>query len=92
MDGMWASNATLLRMNIHGSVDGVKADNNTTVQDSYIHDLHVFSSDPNQGGGATHNDAVQTFGPAANVSLLHNFFNAGRGRQLRVSADPGRRR
>jgi hypothetical protein len=74
-DGIWASGVTVLRVNIHGTVDGMKADSNTTVQDSYIHDLHVFASDPNQGGGATHNDAVQTFTAGSNITLNHNFFN-----------------
>jgi hypothetical protein len=75
MDGVWATSVTLLRVNIHGSVDGVKAGNNTTIEDSYIHDLHSFASDPNQGGGASHNDAVQTFDQDKNVSLIHNFFD-----------------
>ena len=73
-DGIWASGVTVLRANIHGTVDGMKADSNTTVQDSYIHDLHSFASDPNQGGGATHNDAVQTFTAGSNITLNHNFF------------------
>ena len=72
LDGIWAENATLLRVNIHGTVDGVKASSNTTVQDSYIHDLHEFASDPNQGGGETHNDGVQTFGAGSNITLNHN--------------------
>jgi hypothetical protein len=42
------------------------------VQDSYIHDLTEFASDPNQGGGETHNDAVQTFGAGSNIVLTHN--------------------
>ncbi|HEY1485163.1 MAG TPA: right-handed parallel beta-helix repeat-containing protein, partial [Micromonosporaceae bacterium] len=39
LDGIWATNATLRRMNIHGAVDGVKAYDHVTVEDSYIHDL-----------------------------------------------------
>ncbi|QQR52689.1 hypothetical protein IPG36_01000 [bacterium] len=50
MDGIWASNSTILRANIHGAVDGVKAYDNVTIRDSYIHDLAYFASDPNQGG------------------------------------------
>jgi hypothetical protein len=75
MDGVWTNDTTLLRMNIHGSVDGVKAGNNTTVEDSYIHDLHWFNSDPNLGGTPTHNDAVQTFEANKNILLTHNFFD-----------------
>jgi len=72
MDGIWASNAKLIAVNIHGTVDGVKAWNNTTVQDSYIHDLVEYASDPNQGGGPTHNDAVQTYGAGTDILLNHN--------------------
>ena len=32
LDGVWATNATLVRMNIHGAVDGVKAYDNVTVR------------------------------------------------------------
>jgi hypothetical protein len=59
VDGMWGTNFTARRMNIHGGVDGMKADSGDTVECSYIHDLASFASDPNQGGGPTHNDAIQ---------------------------------
>jgi hypothetical protein len=75
MDGVWTASATLVRLNIHGTVDGVKADGNTRIQDSYIHDLRTFAHDPNQGGGATHNDAVQSFGAGSNIYLVHNYLN-----------------
>ena len=72
IDGLWTSNTSLYRLNIHGSVDGMKADSNTLVQDSYIHDMSYFDSDPNQNGGPTHNDGVQTFAGESNVTLNHN--------------------
>jgi hypothetical protein len=78
LDGVWAVNATLQRMNIHGVVDGVKAGDNVTVTDSYIHDLSRFDSDPNQGGGQTHNDSVQSFEGNRNITLRHNNLVAGR--------------
>src|SRR6185437_2111103 len=37
LDGIAATNTTILRVNIHGVVDGVKAFDNVTVEDSYIH-------------------------------------------------------
>jgi hypothetical protein len=77
LDGVWATDVTLLRMNIHGTVDGIKADDNTTVQDSWIHDLTPFASDPNQGGGPTHNDAIQTLG-GTNILVKHNAMNPGK--------------
>ncbi len=72
IDGLWTRNTNIYRANIHGSVDGMKADSNTLVADSYIHDMSYFSSDPNQGGGPTHNDGVQTFPGESNVTLRHN--------------------
>jgi hypothetical protein len=74
LDGIWASNTTLLRMNIHGATDGMKAFDNVTVQDSWIHDLSEFASDPNQNGGPTHNDAVQTYEGNQHITLRHNVF------------------
>jgi len=77
LDGIWATNATLLRMNIHGAVDGIKAYDNVTLQDSYVHDLSWFANDPNQGGGSTHNDAVQTYEGNRHIVLRHNTMNPG---------------
>lgn len=72
IDGIWARNTKLYRVHVHGGVDGIKAQSNTLVQDSYIHDMDWFSSDPNQGGGETHNDGVQSFAFESNVTLRHN--------------------
>lgn len=72
LDGLWTKNTSIFRSNIHGAVDGVKANSNTLIQDSYIHDMTWFASDPNQGGGPTHNDGVQSFGGESNVTLRHN--------------------
>jgi hypothetical protein len=75
LDGIWTFNSsvTILRANIHGGVDGVKADSNTLIQDSYIHDMQWFASDPNQGGGETHNDGVQVYPPGGrDVTFRHN--------------------
>lgn len=79
LDGIWATSTTLLRMNIHGAVDGVKAYDNVTIEDSYLHDLSWFASDPNQGGGATHNDDVQTYEGNEHIVLRHNTMSPGPG-------------
>jgi hypothetical protein len=72
LDGIWAEDAKLQRLNIHGVVDGLKANDNVTLTDSYIHDLSRFDDDPNQGGGPTHNDSVQTFLGNKHITLRHN--------------------
>jgi hypothetical protein len=82
IDGIWTQNTKLYRINIHGTVDGMKAGSNTLVQDSYIHDLSWFASDPNQGGGPTHNDGVQAFDGVSALTLRHNTID------LSTSKDP----
>ncbi|HSW65646.1 MAG TPA: hypothetical protein VLI54_00715 [Bacillota bacterium] len=72
IDGLATRNTNLYRVNIHGGVDGMKADSNTLVQDSYIHDMSWFANDPNQGGTPTHNDGAQSFAGESNVTLRHN--------------------
>jgi hypothetical protein len=54
----------------------VKAADNVTIQDSWVHDMSYFASDPNQGGGPTHNDAVQTLG-SQHITLRHNTMSPG---------------
>lgn len=65
VDGVWATGTTLSRVNIHGVATGVKAGSDTTVADSWIHDL-----------GPTPVDAVRTQG-GRNVTLRHNVLTAG---------------
>ena len=72
LDDIWTNNVSIYRSDIRGGVDGVKTGSNVLIQDSYIHDMSWFASDPNQGGGATHNDGVQGFDGANNVTLRHN--------------------
>jgi hypothetical protein len=59
MDGVRGSNFVARRLDVHGGVDGMKLGNNDVVEYSYVHDMTYFASDPSQGGGPTHNDAIQ---------------------------------
>ena len=59
VDGFGGSHFTVRRLDIHGGVDGMKAGSASTIEYTYIHDLMSFDHDPNQGGGPTHNDAIQ---------------------------------
>jgi hypothetical protein len=74
IDNIWAANTSIYRANIHGGVDGVKilGAGNVLIQDSWIHNMTWFASDPNQGGGETHNDGVQGFDGTTGVTLRHN--------------------
>lgn len=71
IDGSRALNTTFLRVDIRGTTDGIKTGNNTVIQDSYIHDMLWWASDPNQGGGQTHNDGIQILS-GTNVDIIHN--------------------
>lgn len=66
--GMSFDNYTAIRMHVHGSADGFKANSNVTIQDSYIHDLWVTAD--------SHNDGIQTTG-GSNVTLTHNTVDVG---------------
>jgi hypothetical protein len=71
LDAVTGSNLTVRRANIHGGVDGMKLGSNSSVECSYIHDMASFASDPNQGGGPTHNDAIQILS-GTNIRVLNN--------------------
>jgi len=58
---------TLVRVNIHGVVDGPRMGSRTVLVDSYVHGL-VRTDD-------SHNDAVQVTG-GSGVSILHNTLDA----------------
>jgi polygalacturonase len=72
IDCIAAQSTTIRRSNIRGCVDGVKVNDDVLIEDSYIHDMTWFASDPNQGGGPTHNDGVQAWALAKNITLRHN--------------------
>ena len=70
LDGVIGKEYTARRCHVYNTVDGFgvynvsdkKAPTNVTIESCYIHDLAYFSKDPNHGGGATHNDAIQIQG------------------------------
>lgn len=90
LDGVSGSNFTLRRANIHGGVDGVKLGSNSRVECSYIHDLVSFASDPNQGGGPTHNDAIQILS-GTNIYIIGNALIAAKNQNaaIQVTQDFG---
>jgi hypothetical protein len=63
---------TLRRVDIFGTFDGLKAEGNVDVRDSYIHDLYR-TSDNTQPNGMTHNDAVQ-IGQGSGMTFVNNTF------------------
>ncbi len=61
IDGMFANSTKIYRANIHRSVDGIQTGSDVLIQDSYLHGMSWFASDPNLRGAATHNGGVQSF-------------------------------
>jgi hypothetical protein len=89
-DAMSVRGATLNRLNIHGGVDGMKLSSNSVVQNSWIHGLNYFSSDPAQGGGPTHNDAIQIMS-GSNIRITGNYLQAtsSNNAAIQVTQDTG---
>jgi len=89
-DAMSVRGATLNRLNIHGGVDGMKLSSNSVVQNSWIHGLNYFSSDPAQGGGPTHNDAIQIMS-GTNIRITGNYLQAtsSNNAAIQVTQDTG---
>ncbi len=77
VDAMSVANATLVRLNIHDGVDGIKLGANSVVKASWIHSLRHFASDPSQGGRPTHNDAIQILG-GSHIRVLGNYLFGSR--------------
>jgi hypothetical protein len=74
-DVMSVRGATLNRLNIHGGVDGMKLWSNSVVENSWIHGLRYYASDPAQHGGPTHNDAIQILS-GTNIRITGNYLQA----------------
>jgi len=67
------SDYTLRRVEIMGTYDGLKAEGDVDVRDSYIHDLYR-TKDDNQDNGWTHNDGVQ-IDRGSDMVFKHNTFD-----------------
>jgi hypothetical protein len=66
--GIGQTEYTCIRCNIHGNAKGAKADQNVTVQDSYLHHLSF--------DGSTHTENFFYDGGAGNVVVKHNWMKA----------------
>jgi hypothetical protein len=85
IDGIHGANYTAIGVNIHGTVDGAKMfGDNSTIEQSWIHDLHAFASDPYQGGGASHDDDVQVLG-GHNLRIINNTLAGGNNSAVQVT-------
>jgi hypothetical protein len=71
-DGIKGSDFTAARVHVRGGVDSVKIHgSNVTITDSLLENTTYYSSDPQQGGGPTHNDNIQTL-YGTNLKVIGN--------------------
>ena len=61
--GIAFAHYTALRVNVHGTADGLKVEDGVVVRDSFVHDL-AFGTD-------THNDGMQSTG-GHDIEIVHN--------------------
>ena len=61
--GIAFAHYTALRVNAHGTSDGLKIEDGTVVKDSFVHDLAI--------GTGTHNDGMQSTG-GNDIQIVHN--------------------
>ena len=61
--GIAFTHYTALRVNVHGTADGLKIEDGAVVKDSFVHDL-AFGTD-------THNDGMQSTG-GHDIEIVHN--------------------
>jgi hypothetical protein len=89
LDDLKGWNYTALRVNIHGSVDGLKMyGDNATVQDSWIHDLVTYAHDPAQNNGPSHSDGVQILS-GHNLKVIGNTIVGQTNSTIMVTQDHG---
>jgi hypothetical protein len=82
-------NYTLLRDNLHGTVDGAKMYGpNATIEDSWIHGLVTYANDPAQNGGQSHNDDVQILA-GSNLRVVGNDLEGGSNSAIQITQDAG---
>lgn len=88
-DGVQWSNFTLRRMDISRTFDGIKAQGNVVIEDSYIHDLYSFRDKDAGAGGYSHNDCIQ-ISTGTNILIQRNWLdNCGFNSAIFIDPDQG---
>ena len=83
---------TLRRLDLSGSIDGIVIyGNGVRVERSYLHDFTHLQSDPHQGGGPSHDDAIQVQAGTDN-RILSNTLEGAYNAAVMVTQDAGRTR
>jgi hypothetical protein len=89
INGVLGSNFELRNVLIHQVVDAVHiTGDDVLVEDSRLEDNLHFSVDPNQGGGASHDDSVQVQA-GDNIRIRNNVMSGPHNAVLQVTQDLG---
>jgi hypothetical protein len=79
-NGVLGHDYTARQVEIAGTVDGFGIYNthgpeaNVDIEDTFVHDLAFFASDPNHRGGGTHNDCCQVQS-GLNIRIVNNVWH-----------------
>lgn len=77
------------RVDVSGTVDGIVIyGNGVQVRDSYLHDFKHFASDPNHGGGPSHDDAIQVQA-GRGVTIANNSLSGAYNAAVMITQDAG---
>lgn len=87
IDGLKGYGFTARRLNIHDAVDNALIwGDNTTIENSYLHHNRHYATDPNQGGGPSHDDSIQVQG-GTSIRIAGNTLTGAYGAALQVTQD-----
>ncbi|HLL61487.1 MAG TPA: hypothetical protein VK401_00435 [Propionibacteriaceae bacterium] len=89
VDGIKGWNFTARRVHVVGNVDSIKIHgDNVWVEKSLLENTTRFTSDPYQGGGATHNDNIQVM-KGRNITIWMNTIRGAQNFAILGSANIG---
>lgn len=90
IDGIKVNQAGMLRrLDISRTVDGILVyGHGVRVERSFLHDFAHFESDPQQGGGASHDDAIQVQA-GLDVRIVRNTLRGAYNAAVMVTQDAG---
>ncbi len=78
---------TIRRANISGTVDGMMIfGSGVRVEDSYLHNFTHYATDPNWGGGPSHDDAIQVQG-GKGIQIVGNTLSGAYNAAVMVTQD-----
>jgi len=90
VSGIYGSNFTATRLNIHNVIDGIHVTgSNVVIRNSWIHDNLHYRNDPNHGGTPSHDDSIQ-IQVGNNISVTGNRLTDSYSAAVQITQDRGR--